>query len=101
MKKRFIEQPSQMKLLIVVDKLLTRFDAPPATYLYIEKQMQDHGLFQAESEDGKWIRDFYLYRGKSEAVAELAQEAFDDTGDVRLATAIADGEVDFEPVESK
>ena len=36
-----------MKLLIVVDKLLTGFDAPPCTYLYIDKQMQDHGLFQA------------------------------------------------------
>ena len=36
-----------MKLLIVVDKLLTGFDAPPATYLYIDKQMRDHGLFQA------------------------------------------------------
>ena len=36
-----------MKLLIVVDKLLTGFDAPSATYLYIDKQMQDHGLFQA------------------------------------------------------
>ena len=46
-KKKFIEQPGQMKLLIVVDKLLTGFDAPSATYLYIDKQMQDHGLFQA------------------------------------------------------
>ena len=46
-KKRFVEQPGQMKLLIVVDKLLTGFDAPPATYLYIDKSMQDHGLFQA------------------------------------------------------
>lgn len=36
-----------MKLLIVVDKLLTGFDAPSATYLYIDKQMRDHGLFQA------------------------------------------------------
>ena len=36
-----------MKLLIVVDKLLTGFDAPSATYLYIDKPMQDHGLFQA------------------------------------------------------
>ena len=36
-----------MKLLIVVDKLLTGFDAPPATYLFIDKQMRDHGLFQA------------------------------------------------------
>ena len=34
-------------MLIVVDKLLTGFDAPSATYLYIDKSMQDHGLFQA------------------------------------------------------
>lgn len=46
-KKKFIEEPGQMKLLIVVDKLLTGFDAPPATYLYVDKQMRDHGLFQA------------------------------------------------------
>jgi type I restriction enzyme R subunit len=46
-KKKFIAEPGQMKLLIVVDKLLTGFDAPPATYLYIDKKMQDHGLFQA------------------------------------------------------
>lgn len=46
-KKQFVEEPGQMKLLIVVDKLLTGFDAPPATYLYIDKQMRDHSLFQA------------------------------------------------------
>ncbi|GAA8051901.1 hypothetical protein JP0568_01130 [Helicobacter pylori] len=33
-KKRFINEPSRMKLLIVVDKLLTGFDAPSLTYLY-------------------------------------------------------------------
>ena len=33
-KKRFIDEPGQMKLLIVVDKLLIGFDAPSATYLY-------------------------------------------------------------------
>ena len=46
-KKKFIDEPGQMKLLIVVDKLLTGFDAPSATYLYIDKQLKDHGLFQA------------------------------------------------------
>ncbi len=46
-KKLFVEQPANMRLLIVVDKLLTGFDAPPCTYLYIDKSMQDHGLFQA------------------------------------------------------
>ena len=46
-KEKFINEPANMKLLIVVDKLLTGFDAPPCTYLYIDKSMQDHGLFQA------------------------------------------------------
>jgi type I restriction enzyme R subunit len=46
-KKKFIDEPAQMKLLIVVDKLLTGFDAPSATYLFIDKEMRDHGLFQA------------------------------------------------------
>lgn len=46
-KKKFVKEPAQMKLLIVVSKLLTGFDAPSATYLYIDKQLQDHGLFQA------------------------------------------------------
>lgn len=48
-KQRFIDQPGQMKLLIVVDKLLTGFDAPAATYLYIDKKMENHGLFQVLS----------------------------------------------------
>ena len=46
-KQKFIKEPGQMKLIIVVDKLLTGFDAPCASYLYIDKQMRDHGLFQA------------------------------------------------------
>ena len=43
----FVKEPANMKLLVVVDKLLTGFDSPPCTYLYIDKSMQDHGLFQA------------------------------------------------------
>jgi type I restriction enzyme, R subunit len=43
----FTKEPANMKLLVVVDKLLTGFDAPPCSYLYIDKSMQDHGLFQA------------------------------------------------------
>ena len=46
-KKLFKEQPANMKLLVVVDKLLTGFDAPSCTYLYLDKKKQDHGLFQA------------------------------------------------------
>lgn len=46
-KERFRKEPARMKLLIVVSKLLTGFDAPPCTYIYIDKKMQDHTLFQA------------------------------------------------------
>jgi type I restriction enzyme R subunit len=46
-KELFVKEPANMKLLVVVDKLLTGFDAPPCTFLYIDKSMQDHGLFQA------------------------------------------------------
>ncbi len=46
-KKLFVKEPVNMRLLVVVDKLLTGFDAPACTYLYIDKKMQDHGLFQA------------------------------------------------------
>ncbi len=46
-KELFIKHPAQMKLLVVVSKLLTGFDAPSCSYLYIDKSMQDHGLFQA------------------------------------------------------
>ncbi|HEX3696327.1 MAG TPA: HsdR family type I site-specific deoxyribonuclease [Polyangia bacterium] len=46
-KQLFTREPANMKLLVVVDKLLTGFDAPHCTYLYIDKSMRDHGLFQA------------------------------------------------------
>ena len=85
-KKRFIEQPGQMKLLIVVDKLLTGFDAPPATYLYIDKHMQDHGLFQAicrvnrldgEDKEYGYIIDYKdLFRSLEGAIKDYTGEAF-------------------------
>jgi len=85
-KKRFLDQPGQMKLLIVVDKLLTGFDAPPATYLYIDKQMQDHGLFQAicrvnrldgEDKEYGYIIDYKdLFRSLKGAITDYTGEAF-------------------------
>ena len=86
-KKRFIEQPGQMKLLIVVDKLLTGFDAPSATYLYIDKPMQDHGLFQAicrvnrldgEDKEYGYVIDYKdLFRSLEQSVKDYTGEAFD------------------------
>jgi type I restriction enzyme R subunit len=85
-RKRFVEEPGQMKLLIVVDKLLTGFDAPPATYLYIDKPMQDHGLFQAicrvNRQDGEdkeygYIIDYKdLFRSLEQSIKDYTGEAF-------------------------
>jgi type I restriction enzyme R subunit len=86
-KKRFIEEPGQLKLLIVVDKLLTGFDAPSATYLYIDKQMHDHGLFQAicrvnrldgEDKEYGYIIDYKdLFRSLEQSIKDYTGEAFD------------------------
>ena len=37
----------EIELLIVVDKLLTGFDAPRAAVLYIDKELKEHSLLQA------------------------------------------------------
>ena len=86
-KRRFIREPGQMKLLIVVDKLLTGFDAPSATYLYIDKHMQDHGLFQAicrvnrldgEDKEYGYIIDYKdLFRSLEKSIEDYTGEAFD------------------------
>ncbi len=86
-KEQFKNEPAQMKLLIVVDKLLTDFDAPSATYLYIDKSMRDHDLFQAicrvnrpdgEDKDYGYIVDYMdLFRNVQLAVIDYTSEAFD------------------------
>ncbi|MEH1984618.1 type I restriction endonuclease subunit R [Nostoc sp.] len=87
-KKKFVEQPAQMKLLIVVDKLLTGFDAPSATYLYIDKTMRDHGLFQAicrvnrldgEDKEYGYIIDYKdLFKSLEKSINDYTSEAFED-----------------------
>lgn len=86
-KRKFIEEPAQMKLLIVVDKLLTGFDAPPCTYLYIDKSMHDHGLFQAicrvnrldgEEKDFGYIVDYkQLFGDLANALSKYTAGAFE------------------------
>lgn len=46
-KRRFKDEPANLKLLIVVSKLLTGFDAPSCTYIYLDNELRDHNLFQA------------------------------------------------------
>lgn len=43
----FKENPDGVEMLIVVDKLLTGFDAPRNTVLYLTKDLRDHNLLQA------------------------------------------------------
>jgi len=83
-KAAFTKEPANMKLLVVVDKLLTGFDAPPCTYLYIDKSMQDHGLFQAicrtnrldgDDKDFGYIVDYKdLFRKVENAIAVYTSE---------------------------
>ncbi|BBD46381.1 Type I site-specific deoxyribonuclease, HsdR family [Petrimonas sp. IBARAKI] len=84
-KKKFVEEPAQMKLLIVVNKLLTGFDAPPATYLYIDKNLQNHGLFQAvcrvnrldgDDKDYGYVIDYMdLFKSLEQAFHDYTSEA--------------------------
>ena len=91
-KKLFKEQPANMKLLVVVDKLLTGFDAPSCTYLYIDKSMQDHGLFQAicrvnrldgDDKDFGYIVDYKdLFKKVENAIAVYTSELDHSAGGV-------------------
>lgn len=93
-KEEFVKNPGQMRLLIVVDKLLTGFDAPSATYLYIDKKMQDHSLFQAicrvnrldgEDKDYGYVVDYRdLFNSLELVVTDYTTGALDgyEKGDV-------------------
>lgn len=104
-KRMFAKEPANMKLLVVVDKLLTGFDAPPCTYLYIDKSMQDHGLFQAicrtnrldgDDKDFGYIVDYKdLFKKVQKTIAvytsELDQSDGGATSDVLLQDRLTKG----------
>ncbi len=99
-KRKFIEEPANMKLLIVVNKLLTGFDAPPCTYLYIDKAMHDHELFQAicrvnrldgESKDFGYVVDYkQLFGDLADAINTYTAGAFEDYDAEDVAGLIKD-----------
>ncbi|MEP7008805.1 MAG: type I restriction endonuclease subunit R [Acidobacteriota bacterium] len=91
-KRRFIEEPANLKLLIVVSKLLTGFDAPSCSYIYLDHELRDHNLFQAicrtnrldgVDKDYGHIVDFKELFGKvQEAIAVYNSDELDtDLGD--------------------
>ncbi len=89
-KDKFIKEPANMKLLVVVNKLLTGFDAPPCSVLYIDKSMQDHGLFQAicrtnrldtdDKEFGNIVDYKDLFKKVKGAMAVYTSELDDSSG---------------------
>jgi type I restriction enzyme R subunit len=99
-KRKFVDEPGQMKLLVVVDMLLTGFDAPSATYLYIDKQMRDHRLFQAicrvnrlDGDDKRYgyIVDYKdLFKSLEGAVRDYTSGAFDQYEKADVAGLLQD-----------
>jgi type I restriction enzyme R subunit len=86
-KRRFIQEPANLKLLIVVSKLLTGFDAPSCTYIYLDNELRDHNLFQAicrtnrldgDDKDYGYIVDFKeLFKDVQEAIAVYSSDELD------------------------
>jgi type I restriction enzyme, R subunit len=106
-KRRFIREPANLKLLIVVSKLLTGFDAPSCSYIYLDNELRDHNLFQAicrtnrldgDDKDYGYIVDFKELFGKvQQAIAVYSSDELDpDEGDggennVRLRNWLEEG----------
>ncbi|OHX36083.1 restriction endonuclease subunit R [Methylomonas sp. LWB] len=107
MKRRFIDEPANLKLLIVVSKLLTGFDAPSCTYIYLDNELRDHNLFQAicrtnrldgDDKDYGHIVDFKkLFGDVQQAIAVYSSDELDiDQGNggdnnVRLKNWLEEG----------
>lgn len=86
-KRRFIEEPANCKLLIVVSKLLTGFDAPSCSYIYLDNELRDHNLFQAicrtnrldgDDKDFGYIVDFKeLFGDVQDAISVYTSDELD------------------------
>lgn len=111
MKRRFIKEPHNCKLLIVVSKLLTGFDAPSCTYLYLDQELRDHNLFQAicrtnriDSEDKEYgyIVDYKeLFQNVQQAIAVYTSDELDvdekgETGNPHLKDWRVEGRLHLE-----
>jgi type I restriction enzyme R subunit len=106
-KRRFIEEPANLKLLVVVSKLLTGFDAPSCSYIYLDNELRDHNLFQAicrtnrldgDDKDYGHIVDFKELFGKvQEAISVYSSDELDTeegnggTNNVHLKDWLAEG----------
>ncbi len=89
--KEFSEDDPGIELLIVVSKLITGFDAPRATVLYVYKQMKEHTLLQAiarvnrlhEGKDFGYVLDYWGILGElDDALTSYSALAGYDPDDV-------------------
>ncbi len=110
-KQRFIEEPANMKLLIVVSKLLTGFDAPTCTYIYLDNKLRDHNLFQAicrtnrldgDDKDYGYIVDYKeLFEEVQDSIAVYTSDELDTddgkgSGNVVLKDWLKEGKADLD-----
>lgn len=91
------EEDTEVEMLIVVSKLLTGFDAPVNTLLYLAKPLKGHNLLQAiarvnrlfEGKDYGYIIDYVGVLGKlDEALTEYS--ALEDFEEDDLKNAVVD-----------
>ena len=95
---KFVDpRDNEVEMLIVVSKLLTGFDAPVNTLLYLAKPLKGHNLLQAiarvnrlfEGKEYGYIIDYVGVLGKlDEALTEYS--AFEDFEEADLQNAVTD-----------
>lgn len=110
-KQRFIDEPANQKLLIVVSKLLTGFDAPSCTYIYLDNELRDHNLFQAicrtnrldgDDKDYGHIVDYKeLFEKVQDSIAVYTSDELDideggDDGNVALKDWLKEGKAQLD-----
>ncbi|MFD0699999.1 type I restriction endonuclease subunit R [Myroides pelagicus] len=94
---QFKEEGQEIELLIVVSKLLTGFDAPRNTILYLAKPLHSHNLLQAiarvnrlfKGKEHGYIIDYVGVLGKLDE-ALTSYSAFDEYDEEDLVNAVVD-----------
>lgn len=104
------KNPEGIELLIVVDKLLTGFDAPRDSVLYLAKQLRDHNLLQAiarvnrlfDGDDGKQSKTNGLIVDYSKNAKNLknALELFSNYDPSDINRALLDTDEQIKVLES-
>ena len=101
----------QPEIIIVVDKLLTGFDAPRNTVLYLTRRLKGHSLLQAIARvnrlcDGKDFGYIIDYRGVLQSLDEALDiygqlSEFDKDGLDDLCTALADVDTEVQKLPQR